>query len=109
MIDGVLIRRQEGGTTTILQQMCMQTGGNYQEVMDVDMLKTILISGFLPSKEVREIVKTTMLAKSILTSSCYCCDKPVEIGLTCSYCLTLYCKARKPKKCGVCKTQFQQV
>lgn len=88
-----------------LQQASYLTGGIYSKPQyHIKGLAQHLLMTYLPSKSVRKHLCLPITQKVDFRASCFCHQKPVDIGVVCPVCLSIFCQ--QSPICKTCGTRF---
>lgn len=77
-----------GEETVFLRQACHLTGGHYYRMPSLDGLLQVLMTGFLPSRSIRQLLMFPALDDVDFRAACFCHRRNVDIGYVCSVCLS---------------------
>ena len=81
-----------GKDTVFLQQAAHLTGGTYFRIESgTDGLLQSLLSAYLPSRSVRQLLYLPTMDDVDFRAACFCHRKIVDIGYVCSVCLSCEC------------------
>ncbi|PWN47393.1 transcription factor Tfb4 [Violaceomyces palustris] len=105
---GILIDvcKMFGDDTVFLQQASHLTGGSYFRLDEQLGLLQTLMSAYLPSRSIRELLNLPNQDEVDFRAACFCHRKIVDIGYVCSVCLSLFCEPRP--QCLTCKSKYPQ-
>eukprot|EP01084_Bolivina_argentea_P190049 326710_1 len=101
LIDSCVLTTKD---SLFLQQSSYLTGGIYSKPSHIKGLAQHLLMTFLASKSVRTHLSLPITQKVDFRASCFCHQKPVNIGVVCPVCLSIFCK--QSPSCKTCGTRF---
>ncbi|KAN0065683.1 RNA polymerase II transcription factor B subunit 4 [Thecaphora frezii] len=101
-----------GRDTVFLQQAAHLTGGTYFRIDEAATVEggaasgllQCLMSAYLPSRSIRDMMHLPMLDEVDFRAACFCHRRIVDIGYVCSVCLSLFCEPRTV--CLTCKSKY---
>ena len=95
----------------LLQQASRLTRGIYSKPVNLRGLAQHLLMTFLAARSVRKHLCLPTSHKVDFRASCFCHQRPVDIGLVCPVCLSIFCEQSPScKTCGcVCSPPLSSV
>eukprot|EP01083_Nonionella_stella_P101867 289253_1 len=101
LIDSCILTQYD---SLFLQQASDLTHGIYSKPQHIKGLAQHLLMTYLPSKSVRKHLYLPITQKVDFRASCFCHQKPVNIGVVCPVCLSIFCE--QSPACKTCGTRF---
>ncbi|EPQ27437.1 uncharacterized protein PFL1_04975 [Pseudozyma flocculosa PF-1] len=101
-----------GADTVFLQQAAHLTGGTYFRIDEAATVEggaasgllQCLMSSYLPSRSIRDVMHLPMLDEVDFRAACFCHRRIVDVGYVCSVCLSLFCEPRPV--CLTCQSRY---
>ncbi|CAM1320749.1 GTF2H3 (predicted) [Pycnogonum litorale] len=91
--------------SSLLQQGCDITGGQYLKIPNLDGLLQYLLWIFLPSTSMRQKLALPSSSHVDYRAACFCHRNLIDIGYVCSVCLSIFCSFSPI--CSTCQTAFK--
>lgn len=94
--------------STLLVQLANETGGIFLQpnYIDAESISQYLFSLYLPDMRTRKLLAPPNQPSLDLRAPCFCHgDRLVDIGWTCSVCLSVFCLDKKSNRCQTCSSR----
>ena len=94
-----------GSTESLFRQGCLLTSGFYLKPRQPGALLEYLMTAFVAGAPSREYLRYPAAGGVDFRASCFCHQKPIDVGYACSVCLSVFCA--KSDSCSTCGSKFQ--
>ena len=94
-----------GSTESLFRQGCLLTSGFYLKPKQPESLLEYLMTAFVAGAPSREYLRYPAGSGVDFRASCFCHQKPIDVGYACSVCLSVFCA--KSSSCSTCGSNFQ--
>ncbi len=94
-----------GSTESLFRQGCLLTSGFYLKPRRPEALLEYLMTAFVAGAPSREYLRYPAGGGVDFRASCFCHQKPIDVGYACSVCLSVFCA--KSGSCSTCGSKFQ--